>query len=71
LNEQKPGSRPDIAVFFNDTVIFFENKINSFEGDNQLKGYEEQLNKIGKMRRITCLFILQSTTTLKLKKNND
>ena len=57
LDNHHQGSRPDIALFLEDATIYFENKINSGEGDEQLKRYAEHLaigdNKPGTLVYIT------------------
>lgn len=45
-------SVPDIVITTDDTVIFFENKINSPESFEQLKRYTEQLNNRGEVNKI-------------------
>jgi hypothetical protein len=44
LANHSVDSRPDMALFSNDTTIFFENKIDAKEGDQQLQRYAEHLN---------------------------
>lgn len=46
LKNHNTDSRPDIAVFLEEKAIFFENKVNSKEGYNQLKRYAEHLDNI-------------------------
>ncbi len=46
LNCHDSDSRPDIVISNDNTVIFFENKINSPEGFEQLKRYAEQLDNL-------------------------
>lgn len=46
INKHSSDSRPDMAIFLEKKVIFFENKINSKEGFKQLKRYAEHLDKI-------------------------
>lgn len=46
LKTHSCNSRPDIVIFLSDATIFFENKINSGEGLNQLQRYAEHLNEI-------------------------
>lgn len=46
INKHSTDSRPDMAIFLEKKAIFFENKINSKEGINQLKRYAEHLDKI-------------------------
>ena len=46
LKKHQSDSRPDMVIFLEDRVIFFENKINSSEGFNQLKRYAEHLDHL-------------------------
>lgn len=48
VNDQESDSRPDIAIFLDNADIFFENKIGSPEGKEQLKRYAEHLDKSDK-----------------------
>lgn len=46
LAEHKTDSRPDMAIFSETAVIFFENKVNAKEGVDQLSYYAEHLDKL-------------------------
>jgi hypothetical protein len=46
IKNHKTDSRPDMAVFLDGEAIFFENKVDSEEGDEQLKKYAEHLEGI-------------------------
>lgn len=45
LENHDSASRPDIAIFLDNRVIFIENKIDSREGYDQLKRYAEHLDQ--------------------------
>ena len=46
LENHETDSKPDISIYLKKHVIFIENKIDSFEGVNQLRRYAEQLDRI-------------------------
>lgn len=46
LKTHNTDSRPDMAIFLEKKIIFFENKVNSKEGYKQLKRYAEHLENI-------------------------
>jgi hypothetical protein len=49
LEDHAVDSRPDMAVFLDKKIIFFENKLGSGEGDEQLPRYAEHLDQfVGK-----------------------
>jgi len=56
LKNHHCNSRPDMAMFMDDATIFFENKINSGEGVNQLQRYAEHLNEI-KNKKKTLVYL--------------
>lgn len=46
LESHHSGSRLDMVLIYENSTIFFENKINSIEGYEQLKRYAEHLDKL-------------------------
>ncbi|MCG7501143.1 PD-(D/E)XK nuclease family protein [Tenacibaculum sp. Mcav3-52] len=45
LESHNISSRPDIVISMEDSLVFFENKINATEGYNQLRRYADHLEK--------------------------
>jgi len=52
INNHDSDSRPDVAIFLDNAVIFFENKVGSAEGQEQLKRYAEHLDQRNIKHRI-------------------
>jgi len=46
LDFHHAGSRPDMVLIYEKSSIFFENKISSLEGNEQLERYAEHLDKL-------------------------
>ena len=62
LQGHETDSRPDLVVQFRDKeksfIAFFENKIEAYEGENQLKRYAEHLKRYGEKDFGTFLFYI-------------
>lgn len=52
LQHHHSDSRPDIALISNSNTVFFENKVDSDEGRNQLQRYAEHLDKSHTKNRV-------------------
>ena len=46
LESHHSGSRPDMVLIYENSSVFFENKISSLEGYEQLKRYAEHLDRL-------------------------
>lgn len=54
LESHSQDSRPDMALFLNDNdvIMYFENKIDAKEGDNQLPRYAEHLDQTSSLIKV-------------------
>jgi len=61
LEQHSSGSRPDVVIEVSDDkridVIFIESKIDSHEGEGQLKKYAEQLDRLSSINQATLVYV--------------